>query len=176
MKLKHYDHDGRARFVTFVIHRRIPLLTNDPVRQIVADCIDRMRQMYSFRLIAYVIMPEHVHLVISPAEKTLICLLIGEIKRLSARQIHRIFVENEADVLRRLTVVQSGRLRFTLWQRRCYDHNCRTEESVWKKVEYCHYNPVSRGLVREPADWLWSSYRWYQSRRDVPLTIDFSLE
>lgn len=58
------------------------------------------------------------------------------------------------------------------WQRRRYDHNCRTAESVREKIRYCHNNPVQRGLVAEPSEWLWSSYNWYRGRRDVPLAID----
>ena len=38
------------------------------------------------------------------------------------------------------------------WQRRCYDHNCRSPETVREKINYCHTNPVKRGLVSEPDE------------------------
>jgi putative transposase len=59
-----------------------------------------------------------------------------------------------------------------LWQRRCYDHNCRTPEVVRQKIEYCHRNPVRRGLVDHPSEWRWSSYNWYHGEGQILLNID----
>ena len=59
-----------------------------------------------------------------------------------------------------------------LWQRRCYDRNCRTPESTREKIEYCHANPVRKGLVSHPWQWQWSSYNWYEGRNDVPIQMD----
>ena len=54
----------------------------------------------------------------------------------------------------------------------CYDHNCRTLETVLEKINYCHNNPVRAGLVGDPGDWKWSSYGWYQGDIDVPIIMD----
>jgi len=86
--LSHFDFDGRARFVTFGTHRRLPVLTNDRVRKTLTDSIDKIRKLMEFQLIAYVFMPEHVHLVSLPNEKTEVGRLIGEIKRISSKGIH----------------------------------------------------------------------------------------
>ncbi len=176
MKLKHYDHDERARFVTFCTHRHIPLLTNAAFRAIVAEAISTVKTQSTFTLLAYVIMPEHVHLVIVPAENTKVGPTIGEIKRVSAMEIHKLIPEQDSDLLKRLTVVRNGVRRFALWQRRCYDHNCRSEVSVWEMVKYCHHNPVARKLVPNPEDWRWSSCRWYKGLRDGPLEVDVDVE
>ena len=172
MKLRHYDHDGRARFVTFCTHRRQPVLTNDQYRGIIAQAITAERNDSGFSLLAYVFMPEHVHLVILPKEESRVGEIIGEIKRTSARAIHELLISHNSPLLPQLTVTREEVTRFALWQRRCFDHNCRTTESVRKMVEYCHFNPVIRGLVREPTDWRWSSSRWYSGFRDGPLEID----
>jgi REP element-mobilizing transposase RayT len=74
----------------------------------------------------------------------------------------------------RLTVKRNSVERRVLWQRRCYDHNCRSETSVWETVEYCHQNPVKRGLAHAAGDWEWSSYRWYKGDRDVPMRMDLA--
>jgi putative transposase len=172
MRLRHYDNDGRARFATFCTHRRIPLLTNDRFRQALVDAIKWARKEHEFRLIGYVIMPEHVRLVLLPSGGTQLGFVIGEIKRAASKAIHRLLLESNSALLGRLTVRRGGRAKFALWHRRCYDHNCRTEESVWKKVRYCHENPVKRGLVREPDRWKWSSYSWYQGDTGGPLEMD----
>jgi putative transposase len=80
MNLRHYDHDGRARFVTFCTHRRLPLLSTNAFRKIITDCLGELRREYQFRLIAYVIMPEHVHPIIVPKEET----ALGEMIRVAA--------------------------------------------------------------------------------------------
>ncbi len=176
MKLKHYDHDGCARFVTFGVHRRIPVLTNSVFRRLVIQCIDNIRNEYELRLVSYVIMQEHVHLVLIPPDEVKLGYVIGEIKRISARQIHR-HLNNTGSVLTsRFMVNRNGREKFAFWQRRCFDHNCRSEEAMWSRVEYCHKNPVLRGLVARPEDWIWSSYRWYTGDRKVVLRMDVDIE
>ncbi|MFH1699922.1 MAG: hypothetical protein ABIE07_04970, partial [Candidatus Zixiibacteriota bacterium] len=95
--------------------------------------------------------------------------VIGEIKSFSGRRILKEWRARDYKILKRMTH-NSGQTTF--WQRRCYDHNCRTVEAVRQKIEYCHGNPVRARLVKEPGDWDWSSYNWYQGRRNVPLEID----
>jgi hypothetical protein len=74
--------------------------------------------------------------------------------------------------LDRLEVKRDGEVRVAFWQIRCYDHDCRTSEIVREKIEYCHKNPVVRGLVNDPAEWQWSSYNWYAGFRNVPISMD----
>jgi REP element-mobilizing transposase RayT len=69
-------------------------------------------------------------------------------------------------------ILKSGQQRRAFWQPRCYDHNCRTRDTVLERINYCHNNPVARGLVDEPGQWRWSSYNWYAGRSDVPLAMD----
>ncbi len=174
MKLKHYDNDGRARFVTFCTHRRLPLLTNRRFRRIVVEAIDEHCAAHGFSVLGYVIMPEHVHLVLWPPEVMAVGSVVGEIKRSAAKEILNHLDAADSRVLNQLMVMRSSVSRRVVWQRRCYDHNCRSESSVWDKVEYCHRNPVERGLVRKAEDWEWSSCRWYAGHRDVPLQMDLA--
>jgi putative transposase len=172
MKLKHYDHDGRERFVTFCTHKRIAVLTNTAFRKIIVECLEDVRRSYDLHLLGYVIMPEHVHLVVVPPKDIELGTVIGKLKRLSAKRIHDLLRANNGDLVHRLTVMRNGRQRFALWQRRCFDHNCRSDESVWEKVEYCHNNPVTRDLVAKQEDWKWSSCRWYLRKQDAVLRMD----
>ncbi len=59
-----------------------------------------------------------------------------------------------------------------MWNRRCYDHDCRSISSVREKIVYCHNNPIRRELVANASDWRWSSAAWYEGKRDVSLVID----
>ncbi|MEW5993695.1 MAG: transposase [Candidatus Zixiibacteriota bacterium] len=168
-KLRHYDHLNTARFVTFSCYRRLPLLTSEPVIQTLVCELGAVRARHLFRLLGYVIMPEHVHLVIHPRPESKLGLVIAEFKSRSAAKI----IAGRELVLREVCrTVREGQARYAFWQPRCYDHNCRTPATVIEKINYCHHNPVKRGLVAEPGDWRWSSYGWYYGREDVPITID----
>jgi putative transposase len=123
---------------------------------------------YSIDIYGYVIMPEHIHLVLYPRDEVSIGRVIGELKSKSAREILLQFRRENSSLLSRLTVRETT----SLWQKRCYDHNCRTPETVIEKINYCHKNPVTRGLVNDPEDWKWSSYRWYEGMDDVAIEIE----
>jgi putative transposase len=159
-KLRHYDNLGTARFVTFSCYYRLPSLSHVGAKEIVIEELDHARAKHGVQILGYVLMPDHVHLVLLPPEGMKLGLVVREIKSRSAR---RYFATTQ--------IGPSGGTR-VFWQRRCYDHNCRTPDTVREKIQYCHNNPVSRGLVSEPSDWEWSSYNWYQGRRDVPLILD----
>lgn len=94
--------------------------------------------------------------------------VIGELKLRSAREILLFYRQQNSILLKKLTVDNIT----MFWQKRCYDHNCRTPETVREKIIYCHKNPVTRGLVSNMKDWKYSSYQWYERMDDVVLEID----
>ena len=167
--LRHYDHLNTARFITFSCYRRHKLLVAPPVIELFLETLQMIRSRRGLRVFGYVVMPEHVHLVVHPPESLKLGPVIGELKSKSASAIiSRGLVELPGDC----RVSKNGHARWAFWQPRCYDHNCRTPETVLEKINYCHNNPVKRGLVPSPGDWAWSSYNWYEGQSDVPLEID----
>jgi putative transposase len=172
MNLKHFDHEGRARFITFCTNRRLPILTNDVFRQVVHEEIFAFCRESRTRLLSYVIMPEHVHVVIVPPEQLQVGPAIGSLKRSIAKRIVASLRTTDSELIRTLEVKRSGEVRVAFWLKRCFDHNCRTEESVWRCVNYCHWNPVTRGLVAVPERWRWSSYSYYLDVPDNLIEID----
>jgi len=159
-KLRHHDDCGVARFVTFSCYRCLSGLDIRTATEILVEQLNRARAKHRFKILGYVFMPNHVHLVLDPPDGMKLGLVVGEIKSKSAREFF---------ARRSLRAASTPNV---FWQRRCYDHNCRTTETVLEKINYCHANPVKRGLVDEPGKWKWSSYNWYHGKRDVPLQID----
>lgn len=157
--LRHYDDLGTARFVTFSCFMRLPSLCEPGAMSILAEEVERARLKYQFALLGYVFMPEHVHLVIWPPDGMKLGRLIGEIKSLSARRYFSGKPLGRKDDVR------------VFWQRRCYDHNCRTPDTTREKINYCHNNPVKRKLVADPSMWIFSSYNAYQGQGEVPLRV-----
>jgi len=168
-KLRHYDDLGTVRFVTFSCYRRQRLLTEQTACEAILTELLRLRRDRGINILGYVIMPEHVHLVILPPDDLKLGPAIGVFKTRSA---HMILNWARSDQRKRDRIVRRETGAAAVWQRRCYDHNCRTTEIVIEKVKYCHDNPVKRGLVSRPEDWPWSSCRWYQGLREGVLEID----
>lgn len=171
-RLRHIDDLNTTRFVTFSCYHRFRLLTDTAVIQTFLSQLDGIRNQYQLKLYGYVIMPEHVHLVVHPPNGVGLGRVIGELKSRSARSMLPQLHQNRSRSTTRLTVNRRGEVRLAFWQARCYDHNCRTVETVKEKIVYCHKNPGARGLVTDPGDWMWSSYNWYEGRTDVPLAVD----
>jgi len=171
-KLRHYDDLGTARFVTFCCYHRFQLLNDADARYSLTRQLERIRSEYSVKLYGYVIMPEHVHLVVHPPDGVTLGPILGQLKAYTSREVlSRLRVRN-SPVLARLRMVRSGKEHYTFWQRRCYDHNCRSLATVKEKIGYCHKNPIVRGLVKRPGDWKWSSYNYYHGGQGVPLSMD----
>jgi putative transposase len=167
-RLRHFDHLGTARFVTFSCYRRFRVFDADFARQIMIVHIERLRTGEGINLLGYVIMPEHLHLVLWPPDECKLGLAIGQMKARAALEILAAWPGAIPDLLRH----ESEQRRHQVFQRRCYDHNCRMVDTVREKITYCHKNAVARGLVSSPEEWLWSSHNWYQGRHDVPLAMD----
>jgi putative transposase len=171
-QLRHYDDSGLARFVTFACHKGYPLFTNPDIAQLFIDHLSALRSNQNIKIFAYVLMPEHVHLVLLPPENVKLGILIGQMKGRFARDVVQLWEQQGATVPKQLCNVEHGTRKHIIWKRRCHDHNCRNIEAVKTRIEYCHYNPVRRGLVKKPDAWKWSSCQWYMGKKDIPLEMD----
>jgi putative transposase len=168
-KLRHYDHLNSVRFITFSCYHRNILLALPAVVDLFLNTLRDIRRQYALRIFGYVVMPEHVHLVLHPPESLKLGPVIGELKSKSASRILAGTFMTLPDNCRGF---RNNRAKWFFWQPRCYDHNCRMRDTILEKINYCHTNPVKRGLVTEPGQWFWSSYNWYAGMSDVPLIMD----
>ena len=167
--MRRFELEGHARFLTFSTYQRLPLFQHDAIKDVFAAHLARSRARHGFRLLAWVVMPEHVHLIAWPLEGRMSRPLSG-LKRGFAREVLGRWRELDAPILARLPDSQ-GRERF--WQRGGgYDRNIRDEDELREKIGYIHANPVKRGLVERPTDWSWSSALWYRRDREGPVPID----
>lgn len=167
--IKHYHEPGDIHELTFTCYHRTPLLTNDAYRTHLARSIDNALVEEEFRLIAFVFMPEHVHMLVYPArnDATAECIprFLAAVKNPCSKNIKSDLEKSGSRLLQRLTVRERpGRTVFRFWQEGPgYDRNLQTEAYVMSAIEYIHLNPVRRRLVKRAVDWRWSSARWYAS-------------
>jgi putative transposase len=125
--------------VTFCCYHRRPLFTEATPKAIFEAALERVRLNFGLCVYGYVVMPEHVHLLVSEPQR-----------------------ETLADALKSLKQGVSRRLigeAEHFWQRRYYDFNIRNYRQFTEKLRYIHRNPVKRGLCGHPEDWEWSSFR-----------------
>jgi putative transposase len=151
-RLKRYQTEGHHHFLTFSCYRRLPYLNDDHSRIAFLTTLERLRQRHQFQLFAYVLMPEHVHLLLSEPKlhplATTISVLKGETSKL----------------------LKATRTQF--WQTRYYDFNVFTHPKFVEKLRYIHRNPVARGLVDRPEDWPWSSFNHWSTCEPGPIEIE----
>lgn len=169
-QIKHYHEPGDLHQLTFSCYQRRPLLTNPLWKQMLCQSIDRALARYEFQLIAFVIMPEHMHLLVNPtAHKCEIDRLLAAIKRPFSYRIKELLYQEQNSLLEELTIRERpGKMVFRFWQEGAgYDRNVSTRKAVEAAINYIHLNPVNRKLVTECRDWKWSSARWYESDGEI---------
>jgi len=179
--IKHFNTPGHAHFLTFSCLQRMPLLTNELWLSWLGRSVRKACLTHEFALWAYVFMPDHVHLLVKPQRETHdLSLFLKSIKNPISIRIAEELRANPTSLLSDLTVPcgKSGNV-FRFWQSGPgYDKNIWSMETAIEKAEYCHRNPVKRGLVDSPDLWRWSSFRWLEcnSRQDEPLQVDDWIE
>ena len=167
---KVYDRDGDAHFLTFSCFRRLPLLSKDRSCQWMVDAISLSRSKHPFDLWAWVIMPEHVHLVLWPHTGVRISSILTTMKQSVSRRAILWLKEHASAYLSELCDQQpNGKSSYRFWQRGGgYDRNLRSTRDIHEKIRYVHQNPVRRGLVERIEDWRWSSASAWKSAEDEP--------
>lgn len=144
-------------------------------RRWLIEAIDTARRKHEFDLWAYVIMPEHVHLLIYPrADEYSISQILLAIKRPVAQEALRYVRRRAPEFLKQMEDIQpNGKVHHRFWQRGGgYDRNVVYGSTVYRTIRYIHANPVRRELVQSPGDWNWSSAGAYDGAVNVPLVPD----
>ena len=138
-RLVRFQQAGDIHFLTFSCHDRLPYLSTSATREIFEHSLEQMRRRYVFHVFGYVIMPEHVHLLVSEPKRGMLDRAIQALK----------------------TSISKQSAHCPFWLVRYYDFNVHSEEKRVEKLRYMHRNPVARGLVARPEEWKWSSFRHY---------------
>ena len=169
--LKRLYGQGDLHFITFSCYRRKPLLGTARARDRFVKILDEVRERHGFALLGFVVMPEHVHLLISEAgtknPSKILQVLKQKVAQALLRKRRR---KNDAQLsLPFENAVEESHF----WQRRFYDFNVWSEKKLKEKLEYMHANPAQRGLVKHPKDWPWSSWGSYSGKGKEKIRIDF---
>ena len=163
-QIKHFHEPGDFHELTFSCYQRMALLTDDDWRRMLSRCVDQACEEASFDLIAFVFMPEHVHLLVYPTlPEPDIGRFLARLKQPFSKEIKGILVDAHSSLLGRLTVRERpGKMCFRYWQEGSgFDRNIFSPEVLAASIDYIHNNPVARKLCKQATDWKWSSARYY---------------
>lgn len=139
------------------IHRQAIFYADDDYR-FYLDTLKTAAGRYGGEVHAYVLMKNHVHLLITPhAEDSLVRIL---------QHVGRCFVRYINHVYRRSGALWEGRYKAAVIDSACYLLMC---------YRYIELNPVRSGVVADPAQYPWSSYRAHALSEDNPLLLDHAL-
>lgn len=163
---------GHLHFITCSCSKRRPLLGSATARDCFVEKLRECRGRFGFLLIGYVVMPEHVHLLISEPPQGSPSDVMRELKRSVALSLSIDSLKNKHSNQVRPRKVATKDADEDFWLRRFYDFNVWTRQKRNEKLNYMHLNPLKRGLVRDPKEWPWSSYRFYSGAGAVILPID----
>ena len=133
--------------------------------------LEEVRRRHAFRLIGFVVMPEHVHLLLSEPAKKNPSKILQVLKQKVARALLK-KRRQAASAQLSLPFEGSAREEAHFWQRRFYDFNVWSEKKLREKLQYMHANPVQRKLVQHPRDWPWSSWAHYAGKGESRIRID----
>ncbi|MBK9155800.1 MAG: transposase [Chloracidobacterium sp.] len=173
IKLSNTTGPNTFHYVTAVTFRRVPVFRNDAACLIFIQMLNEIRSIHPFKLIGYVIMPDHVHFIINPKDPV-ISVILRKLKGKSARLIlDGMRGNNDHVLLDKLSVGIKGR-DYAVWQKDSATIDLVSDGFLRQKLDYIHMNPIKAGLCEKPQDWKWSSYRAYfpKASGDVPIEID----
>ncbi len=169
--LKRYYGKGDLHFVTFSCYRRLPLLATERARNLFVKELARVRKEYGFQLVGYVVMLNHVHLLMSEPRKGTPSTVLQMLKQRVSRKMRRKNKRRDESQMD-LPFDEGGQELEAFWQERFYDFNVFRPGKLKEKLNYMHANPVIRGLVEHPKDWPWSSWTFYFDGKNVLVPID----
>jgi putative transposase len=155
---------GHLHFITSSCYRRQPQLHTASRRDLFLRMLEEARCKYRFVVHGYVVMPEHFHLRMSEPEVGDPSVVMKVIKQRFARHLNGSCNPTTAA----LDFVPEP-----VWQKRFCDFNVWSDRKRTEKLRYMHHNPVKRGLVEQPEQWEWSSYRAYFHGEDGAVRVNF---
>ncbi len=139
--LKRFQRAEALHFITFSCFHQLPFLEVPGPKETVEAILEQTPARHKARVYAYVLMPEHIHMLINEPPSILVAQFLNALKQIASRKL------------------RGDRPQF--WQPRCFDANIRGETARSEVIRYIHRNPVKRGLVASPGQYRWSSFNHY---------------
>jgi len=140
---------GQIVFITQIVTDRKPIFANPEMANLFKEVLRNVKLIHPFKMLAYVILPDHFHILIIPSDQCNFSKIMHSLK-LNFTKTYKVKTNF------------TGTLNF--WQKRFWDHVIRDETDLENHIHYIHNNPVKHGYVKEMYEWLESSYSIWKKR------------
>ncbi|PIR49362.1 hypothetical protein COU79_05260 [Candidatus Peregrinibacteria bacterium CG10_big_fil_rev_8_21_14_0_10_54_7] len=163
MAQKHFEQQGTFHAISNA-KNGMPWCTQPDVPELLVDNLVMTRNLYGAALYAFCVLPDHVHIVLSPGPKGL-SRFIHSFKRNSSWHIHQLHpaagvheLQLRNNEYRRSSITPAGAEKyFSGWQNGFYDERIRDEQQRSNAIAYVQHNAYRHGLIDDPCGWPWSS-------------------
>jgi REP-associated tyrosine transposase len=174
-----YYGENDLHFLTTTVYRRTQIFNSERFKRQFVATLAELRAELGFRLLGYVLMPEHFHLLLWPSERANPSQIMQKLEGRTARFILKTLRQNGQHawcgrMLGRfaLPATVHDEASYREWQRRFYDMKVWSEKKRSQELNYMHNNPVKRRLVNSPGEWPWSNWRFYFLGDDSLIVMD----
>jgi len=175
-KRKAIDIDGHLHLLTFTVYRRVAALEDRRCAQLFVESLARAREELGFKLLAYVVMPEHVHLLLQPKPGCRVAQILRAIKQPASNRILRYLKETRPTYSQRFLMISAdGKESHRFWQAGGgHDRNVVSDAVLRYSLDYIHCNPIRRGLCTFIHQWEFSSALAYcDEEGEPPISVDW---
>jgi putative transposase len=162
--------------LTFSCLHMMPLLKPDHAKRVFLEELNRARQRLGFEVWAFVIMDNHVHLLVFPKKRKYSMAAIRKsIKQpVSQRLVAELRKSSPQGLERLVSRKRKGKVVYSIWQPGGgYDRNMSSNHVIEASIDYIHMNPVRKGMVASPLDYDWSSARQYHGTGLIKFVVTF---
>ena len=172
---RRYRIEGSIFYITSNIYSRICIFTRPSFIIPIIDSLNYYRYQYACKLLGYVIMPDHIHLLIWPQDTQIVTAFMRDLKRFTSGRITRqAKLEGKVDWVKQFEEAgnETSRADCKVWQDSFWEQSIYTQEFLEQKLNYIHLNPVRAGLCAVPEEYPYSSFRNYYLHDDQLIEID----
>ncbi len=155
-------------FVTCTVLHWIPIFTKIETKQIIIESLQHLQKSDNLKIYSYVILENHLHLIVSSdnLNKSL-----QKFKSFTAKKILNFLItKNVKTILQQLEFYKKAHKReisYQFWEEGTKPKQIISDEMLNEKIEYVHCNPVKRGYVANPEDWIYSSAGSYLGNKGL---------
>lgn len=160
-------------FVTLSIIRWFPVFISGPYFRIIIDSLKHLQEHRKLSIHSYVIMPTHLHAIITAGDDDLSG-IIRDFKKFTSREIYKLADKENNKLLTWMfekAAEKDKDRRFRVWQDEFHPEVIYSQNVFLQKANYIHANPIRKGLAIEPNQWYYSSAAQYIDGKDGALDI-----
>ncbi|MVM34652.1 hypothetical protein GO755_31785 [Spirosoma sp. HMF4905] len=156
--------EERCFFITTTCYQHLPLLNDLACFNILFDSFKFYNEKYKAKLLAYVLMNNHIHFIIFFEVETRLIEYMRDFKKFTSLKLREHIQTQQVELVQSIGYEHRTQ-HFKIWTDRYDDVYLYTRDVCETKIEYIHTNPVRAGLVSDPLDYPFSSAAFYEGKR-----------